>query len=578
MARVIVPKKTNLISSVLSESLSDFDPTTTYASGEKIYVLISDFAELITNGDCFFDSFETDGNEWSYDSTNTQYDCDASQVGVTKLYQEKTSSDIIDGEQYLIQFEVENYVAGNVAGYCGGAKSSNISADGVYQQLIDAGSSNNYIGVEGDASFNGSITNVLVKKTGDNVQRDIYESQQSQAGNFPPWDVDNSYANWVRLEASNRWKMFDDYTSTQSEFPAASGALQVKVEAAKCDSYALFNVEGTNIQVIAVENSANYKGTSSTSLSIGQGSTGTISTDAGKSWSAGDLIEIEYDTNKTQWMVGEITSYNSDTGALVVDVTSARGGGTYSTWTIRYVYSDTTSSLYLAEVNSWSDYFFAEIRFAESKTDTFTISYDLQVRFVITGNSGQTIRCGHCLVGQRRYLGKSQYGVSAGINDYSTKETNTFGETYLEQGSYSKTNELDIWIEKSSTDQIFTILSKLRSTPCAWDFNEGDTDYSTLVLYGFYQDYDILMQDYAQTLISIEIQGLTQEIIMGEITQTITDPGTAPQRTDPDNFDSRADAFLSAIESWDTELSTYASQANSLRSDVNGYKSDAETA
>ena len=65
---------------------------------------------------------------------------------------------------------------------------------------------------------------------------------------------------------------------------------------------------------------------------------------------------------------------------------------------------------------------------------------------------------------------------------------------------------------------------------------------------------------------------------MGEITQTVTDPGTAPQRTDPANFDSRADSFLSAIESWGTELSTYASQANSLRSDVNGYKSDAETA
>ena len=509
MARVIVPKKTNLIASNLSESLSDFNTATTYEAGEKIYVLLSDFSELITNGDCFFDSFETDGNEWSYDSTNVQYDCDASQVGATRLYQERTASDIIVGDQYLVQFEVKNYVAGNVAGYVGGTTSSNVSADGVYQQLIYAGLSNNDIGVEGDASFEGSITNVLVKRTGDNVQRDIYESQQSQSGNFPPWDVDNSYANWVRIEASNRWKMFDDFVSTQSEFWAIEGALQVKVGAAKCDAFAVFNVEGTNIQVIAIENSISYKGTSSTNLTIGQGSTGTISTDAGKSWSVGDLIEIEYDTDKTQWMVGEITSYDSGTGNLVVDVDTFQGSGTYSSWTIRYVYSDTTSSLYLPEVISWSDYFFAEIRFAESKTDTFTISYDLQIRFVIMGNPGQIIRCGHCLVGQRRYLGKSRYGVSAGINDYSTKETNTFGETYLEQGSYSKTNALDIWIEKSSTDQIFTILSKLRSTPCAWDFNEGDTDYSTLVLYGFYQDYDILMENYAQTLVNIEIQGLT---------------------------------------------------------------------
>jgi hypothetical protein len=72
------------------------------------------------------------------------------------------------------------------------------------------------------------------------------------------------------------------------------------------------------------------------------------------------------------------------------------------------------------------------------------------------------------------------------------------------------------------------------------------------------------------------------------ITQTITDPGTAPTRTDPANFDSRADAFLTAIENYGGttgEFALYAAQANALASDVNddaiaaaSAKTDAETA
>ena len=460
MARVIVPKITDLIASSISEPLADFATATTYASGEKIFVLLSKFAELITNGDCFFDSFSKDGAEWAYDSTNTEYDCSGAQAGVTRLYQARTAANIVDGDQFLVQFEVKNRSAGNVCGYVGGTKGSNVADDGVYQQLILAGSTNNIIGVEGDADFTGSITNVSVKKTGSNVQRDIYESQQSQAGNFPPWDVDNSYANWVRIEASNRWKMFDDYISTQTE---AEDTIQVKIGADKCDSYAIFNAEGVNIRVIPVENSTNYKGTSATSLTIGTGTTGSIAASTGKLWTPGDLVEIEYNTDKNSWMVGTVTSYNSGTGALVVDVDTTQGSGTHTAWTIRYVYSNTTSSMYLPEVSAWSDYFFAEIRFSNSETNTFVISYDLQLRVVITGNTGQTIRCGHLIVGQGRYLGKLKYGSKAGITDYSTKETNTFGETYLSQGAYSKTNDLTLWIDRGAIDQIFTVLSSIRA-------------------------------------------------------------------------------------------------------------------
>jgi len=67
-----------------------------------------------------------------------------------------------------------------------------------------------------------------------------------------------------------------------------------------------------------------------------------------------------------------------------------------------------------------------------------------------------------------------------------------------------------------------------------------------------------------------------------QIAQTISDPGTAPQRTDPDNFDTRADAFLTVLSLWGAattgELIVLTAQMNALSTAVDGYSTDAETA
>jgi hypothetical protein len=119
----------------------------------------------------------------------------------------------VAGDTFLVQFEVTAFAAGNVAGYVRGTSGSNVAVIGYYQQLVVATTTDAFIGVVADSTFVGSISNVLIKNIGGNVQNDIYESQTGQTGNFPPID---DFTNWIRREASNRWKMFDDYTSTQS--------------------------------------------------------------------------------------------------------------------------------------------------------------------------------------------------------------------------------------------------------------------------------------------------------------------------------------------------------------------------
>ena len=78
-----------------------------------------------------------------------------------------------------------------------------------------------------------------------------------------------------------------------------------------------------------------YVGTSSTSVEIGTGSkTFTVNED-GKAFAANASIHIVDAANpNTNYMEGTVTSYDTSTKSLVVNITSTGGSGTYSNWLI----------------------------------------------------------------------------------------------------------------------------------------------------------------------------------------------------------------------------------------------------
>lgn len=78
----------------------------------------------------------------------------------------------------------------------------------------------------------------------------------------------------------------------------------------------------------------NYQSSSSvTSLAVGTGSKA-LTVETGKSYAAGQPIGIIHTDTPANAMAGTVTSYNSGTGALVVNVTYSVGSGTHTAWTI----------------------------------------------------------------------------------------------------------------------------------------------------------------------------------------------------------------------------------------------------
>ena len=73
--------------------------------------------------------------------------------------------------------------------------------------------------------------------------------------------------------------------------------------------------------------------TSVTSLLIGVGSK-SLTVQTGKSYVAGMTLKIASTASPSNWMLGDITSYVTGTGALVINITSILGSGTVAAWTV----------------------------------------------------------------------------------------------------------------------------------------------------------------------------------------------------------------------------------------------------
>lgn len=74
--------------------------------------------------------------------------------------------------------------------------------------------------------------------------------------------------------------------------------------------------------------------TSTTSLTIGTGSNKTLTVQTGKSYVEGMTVKIANTASPTNWMLGDVISYDSGTGTLVVYPRTSNGSGTFAAWTI----------------------------------------------------------------------------------------------------------------------------------------------------------------------------------------------------------------------------------------------------
>jgi hypothetical protein len=170
------------------------------------------------------------------------------------------------------------------------------------------------------------------------------------------------------------------------------------------------------------------------------------------------------------------------------------------------VYRNETLFTGFPKTSDWWAWFFGTRR-----TPTQFLISDLPaypdgiIKIEIIGTSNLAV--GVILIGQQQKYGLGiKYGARVGIQDYSRKETNAFGETVLVQRAFAKRANVDLFLEKFEVDPFQLALSDIRAKPVLWILSD---EYESTTLFGFYKNFDILISypDYADC--QLEIEGLT---------------------------------------------------------------------
>lgn len=156
-------------------------------------------------------------------------------------------------------------------------------------------------------------------------------------------------------------------------------------------------------------------------------------------------------------------------------------------------------------LSTWWNYYFDPI---EAKTDLFLAlpSYgQASIRVEIT-NSG-TASCGSFLIGSATPIGEGvEYGASLGIQDYSRKERNEFGDIILVERSFSKRASYRMLVPNGSRAGINRLLAQNRAKPSLWIGVEGQED---TYIYGIYKDYQFIIEFVEHSVLTLDLEGLT---------------------------------------------------------------------
>lgn len=166
------------------------------------------------------------------------------------------------------------------------------------------------------------------------------------------------------------------------------------------------------------------------------------------------------------------------------------------------------------DIADWYEYFFADYEFrSDIYVEVSGLYPTLTIEVTINAIGSSDAKCGMLCLGRGKHLGNTQYAPNIGIEDYSAKATNAFGETYLNQRAYSKKVSADLWLDSGQIDVVNKALAAARSTACVWQFNNPSlmnaaTDYESLIIYGFFADFSIVLEGVTKSACSLEIEGL----------------------------------------------------------------------
>lgn len=169
------------------------------------------------------------------------------------------------------------------------------------------------------------------------------------------------------------------------------------------------------------------------------------------------------------------------------------------------VYDQTFSLVSTENITDWFAYFTEEIVYKEDLVLTgLPLFMNPAVRMRLSSNAGP-VAVGKAIVGQTRDLGLSLIGASIGIQDFSKKTEDEFGNLVLTRRAYKKQGNFKLMTEANVSDGVARTLASYRATPLLW---LGTEEFASTWIFGWYRDWSIEFAFHGAHYTNLQIEGI----------------------------------------------------------------------
>lgn len=170
------------------------------------------------------------------------------------------------------------------------------------------------------------------------------------------------------------------------------------------------------------------------------------------------------------------------------------------------IYNETINLVSSGGVTNWWEYFFLPVtRYGDWTINDLPVNRNPTVRVILT-DPGATAKVGSLVIGLSRDFGRVIYPSSIGIQDFSRKEANEFGNYTIVQRDFAKRASLKVVVAENNVDALTTALAELRATPVVF---VGVEQYRATWIYGFYKDFSWQFAGPNEAYLNFELEGLT---------------------------------------------------------------------
>ncbi|MGC3984840.1 MAG: carbohydrate-binding protein [Pseudorhodoferax sp.] len=170
------------------------------------------------------------------------------------------------------------------------------------------------------------------------------------------------------------------------------------------------------------------------------------------------------------------------------------------------IYDVTTPLAGQLITSSWWDWFFGpRTQPKQAVLTNLPSAPSADILVDIEGNDGLAV--GVIALGQLRTFSLGvQRGARIGIQDYSRKERNEFGDAIFVERAFARRASFSMLLQASEVDAFNDFLADVRAVPCLWI---GSNKYEATTVYGFYKSFDIVLSYSDFSDCELELEGLT---------------------------------------------------------------------